>query len=352
MAKKGYHVVGLMSGTSLDGLDLALCRFYRYRDHWKYEILLATTYKYSDEWKENLTTASTLNAREFLLLHKTYGRYLGAAVKRFLGKRLHADLVASHGHTIYHQPESGLTFQLGDGASLASGCGITTVSDFRTMSVAMGGQGAPLVPAGDELLFGGYDVCLNLGGFANISYRRGNSRIAFDICPVNIVLNRLAAQKGLEYDPGGCLGRNGTPHEALINRLNGLPFYAQTGPKSLGREWLEEYFLPVLDQFDVALDDKFRSVYEHIFHQVGRYLKSFPSCRVLVTGGGAFNDFLVEGLEKPGVRLVIPDRELIKYKEALVFAFLGLLRYRNEVNCMASVTGSVKDLSTGIIHRT
>lgn len=350
MTMHEYHVAGLMSGTSLDGLDLALCKFYKKRNLWHYRLLHADTYAYSDQWKKNLIKAPGLSAQKFLMLHKSYGHYLGSAVKKFLGHDLHAELIASHGHTIFHQPESGLTFQLGDGASLASSCGITTVSDFRTLNVAMGGQGAPLVPVGDELLFGAYDICLNLGGFANISYRRDNKRVAFDICPVNIVLNRLAAQKGLDYDAEGRLGRMGKLHEKLVSRLNNLPYYEQTGPKSLGREWVERCFIPVIDKTDIALEDKLRSVYEHIVCQVSRCLKSFSSPGVLVTGGGVFNNFLMERLDMLDVRFVIPDQKIIKYKEALIFAFLGLLRYRNEVNCLASVTGCKNDLSSGIIH--
>lgn len=194
MAKKTYHVVGLMSGTSLDGLDLAFCQYYRYRGKWNYQIIHAATFGYSVEWLEKLNRAAGLDAENFLMLHRDYGRYLGLVVNQFLNKGFQADLVASHGHTVFHQPESGLTFQLGDGASIAAGCGVTTISDFRILDVAHGGQGAPLVPAGDELLFGEYDVCLNLGGFANISYNSGNRRIAFDICPVNIILNRLARE--------------------------------------------------------------------------------------------------------------------------------------------------------------
>ncbi len=344
------QVVGLMSGTSLNGLDIALCKFQKFHDNWQYKILHAETYEYSADWKQKLTKASDMNARDFLLLHHSYGQYLGDSVNRFLGYHLNAGLVASHGHTIFHQPESGLTFQLGDGAALASCCGITTVSDFRTQNVAMGGQGAPLVPLGDELLFGEYDACLNLGGFANISYRHENTRIAFDICPVNIILNRLAKQQDLDYDPDGRLGQAGKSNEKLVAQLNNLPYYVKKAPKSLGREWLEQYFIPILDQSGIDLKDKLRSVYEHIFYQINRCIKVFSFRSILVTGGGVCNGFLLEGLKKTGARLIIPDERLIRYKEALIFAFLGLLRYRNEVNCHASATGSRKDLSTGIIH--
>lgn len=350
MAHHKYQVVGLMSGTSLDGLDLTLCKFQKFHRNWQYEILYADTYEYSAGWKQKLTKASDLDARDFILLHQTYGQYLGDAVNRFLGNHLNAELVASHGHTVFHQPESGLTFQLGDGAALASCCGITTVSDFRTLNVAMGGQGAPLVPLGDELLFGEYDACLNLGGFANISYRHENTRIAFDICPVNIILNRLAGQQDLDYDPDGRLGRAGKSNEKLVNQLNDLAYYTKEAPKSLGREWLEQYFIPALNQSGIDLQDKLRSVYEHIFYQIGRCIKAFSFRSILVTGGGVCNGFLLEGLKKTGARLIIPDERLIRYKEALIFAFLGLLRYRNEVNSQASATGSRKDLSTGIIH--
>lgn len=352
MPKKYYTVVGIMSGTSLDGIDLVLCRFHQLQRKWHYQIIKAATYEYTSVWKTRLNEAAFLDAGSFLVLHQEYGRYIGEQVISFLGKnRLHVDLVASHGHTIFHQPEKGLTFQLGSGAAIAAQCGMTTVSDFRTLDVALGGQGAPLVPVGDELLFSSYAFCLNLGGFANISHRKDLVRIACDICPVNIVANLLAQRRGMEYDRDGLMGGSGKIIPGLVEELNNLGFYAKPAPKSLGREWVETTFLPVLDRYVLSAEDLLRSVYEHIAIQISSYINRCEAGEVLVTGGGAFNRFLMDLLQhKSGSVLILPGEQLVKFKEALIFAFLGMLRYRHEINCLASVTGAKADSSSGIIH--
>jgi anhydro-N-acetylmuramic acid kinase len=352
MADREYLVAGMMSGTSLDGMDLILSRFYKGTGHWRFTIEKALTIDYTGNWKERLEHAAGLDAETFIMLHQEYGRFIGAGISQFLMEHgLSAELIASHGHTIFHQPGKGLTFQLGDGASVASQCNLTTVSDFRTLDVALGGQGAPLVPVGDELLFPQYRYCLNLGGFANISCNRDGKRIAWDICPVNIVLNTLARELGQDYDAFGKSGRQGLPNIDLISELNKLAFYSITGPKSLGREWVETMYMPVLSKFNIPLEDLMRSVYEHTAIQIGRCMNRPGEGEALVTGGGAFNTFLMERIsEQTCIRLVIPDTQLVKFKEALIFAFLGLLRFRNETNCLASVTGAKKDSSSGIIH--
>ena len=349
---RDYLVVGMMSGTSLDGIDLILSRFHKRPDRWHFTIEKALTIDYSGDWKKRLELAAGLDAETFIMLHQEYGRFIGASISRFLSEQgLSADLIASHGHTIFHQPGKGLTYQLGEGASIASQCKLTTVSDFRTLDVALGGQGAPLVPVGDALLFPQYRYCLNLGGFANISCNRDGRRIAWDICPVNIVLNTLSRRSGQDYDLGGKAGRQGLPNDDLISELNNLGFYSVTGPKSLGREWVETTYMPVLEKYDIPLEDLMRSVYEHTAIQIGKCMNSPGAGEALVTGGGAFNTFLMERIsDRARVRLVIPDDRLVKFKEALIFAFLGLLRFRNEINCLASVTGARKDSSSGIIH--
>jgi anhydro-N-acetylmuramic acid kinase len=352
MKERAYSVVGMMSGTSLDGMDLILCRFSRNQGQWVFAILKTVTCEYTPAWRRNLTLAASISTEDFLLLHHEYGRFIGDQIRNFLAENdLTADLVASHGHTIFHQPSRGLTFQLGEGSSIATGCNITTVSDFRTLDVALGGQGAPLVPVGDELLFSQYRYCLNLGGFANISTRHHGIRIAWDICPVNIVLNSLAQRSGHEFDAGGEAGRRGVQDENLVKELNELDYYAQSGPKSLGREWVETCFMPILDKYSLSVEDLTRSVYEHIVFQIGQLIGKFGEGTLLVTGGGTFNTFLMEKMiEKLNATLVIPDEQIVKFKEALIFAFLGLLRYRNEINCLASVTGARRDSSSGIIH--
>lgn len=349
--KNNFSVTGMMSGTSLDGMDLVLCRF-SLENTWKYEVIASETYEYTPEWKDRLTGAPSLGAEGFILLHQEYGRFIGEQVKRFLntcGQK--ADLVASHGHTIFHQPDRRMTFQLGEGAAIAATCGITTVSDFRTFDVALGGQGAPLVPIGDDLLFSEYRYCLNLGGFANVSTRSGGMRLAFDVCPVNIVLNALALQAGREYDAGGAMGRSGTPDYGLANQLDRLAFYAVKGPKSLGREWVESTFMPLLESAGLSLEDRMSTVYEHIARQIGACIAPYGSGEMLVTGGGAFNTYLLERISAhTPVKLVVPGENLVKFKEAVVFAFLGLLRFRHETNSLASVTGALRDSASGVVH--
>jgi anhydro-N-acetylmuramic acid kinase len=349
---KHFTVVGMMSGTSLDGMDLVLARFSRKKEVWQYEILKAETTEYSAGWKKKLSTAPGMYAEEFMLLHNEYGSYVGRKVKEFLSDvTIRADLVSSHGHTIFHQPGRRFTFQLGSGIHIANESGITTVCDFRTQDVALGGQGAPLVPVGDRLLFGGYSFCLNLGGFANISKESRGSRIACDICPVNIVANELAARMEMEFDRDGMAGRKGKVIHQLVNDLNNLDFYRQTGPKSLGREWIESVFMPVIDRYQASAEDLLRSLYEHIAVQISSYINAYESGNVLLTGGGALNTYLVELIrEKSKSAIEVPDDLLVKFKEALIFAFLGLLKYRNEVNCYASVTGALYDSSSGTVY--
>jgi anhydro-N-acetylmuramic acid kinase len=345
-----YRVLGIMSGTSLDGLDLALCRFTLSDKQWTYSIDKAATIPYPDPWFRRLEQAHTLDARSFLMLHKEFGRYIGEKVNAYLNDSTRPDLIASHGHTIFHTPSQGLTFQMGDGAVLAAECGITTVCDFRSLDVALGGQGAPLVPAGDEMLFGSYDFCLNLGGFANISFRKNGRRLAYDICPVNILLNALSRKLGLPFDRDGKAGRSGKIIDEILTFLDSESYYQAPPPKSLGREWLEQHILPHIDTKNYPVPDLLRTVYQHVATQISSNLSGDPSCKVLITGGGAYNQFLLEKIrENTLCNLVLPDDLLIQFKEALIFAFLGVLRMRNEINSLASVTGARQDSSTGLV---
>jgi anhydro-N-acetylmuramic acid kinase len=325
---KSQLAVGMMSGTSLDGLDLALCEFSLQSTGWRYKIIKADTIAYSKEWREKLTSAPGYTALEIMSLHSEYGRYIGREVKKFLGKSvLKAELICSHGHTIFHQPENGFTFQLGDGSAIAAASGITTICDFRNLNVALGGQGAPLVPVGDEILFGEYHYCLNLGGISNISYQLKRKRVAYDICPVNMILNHISNELDMEYDKDGLAGRKGTIHNGLLEKLNSLNFYKESAPKSLGREWLESEFLPVVNKSSTKTADKLRTIYEHIAIQISSSMESKANKSVLVTGGGAFNLFLLELIKsKTRHQIIVPDSLLVNYKEALIFAFLGVLR--------------------------
>jgi anhydro-N-acetylmuramic acid kinase len=352
--KNSIKAVGLMSGTSLDGLDLVAVGFWQTGEKWNFHIEAAETVDYSAEWKNRLKNAPELSGEELIQLHTEYGRFLGNETKRFIAQNhFQPDIIASHGHTIFHQPEKGFTFQAGSGFEIAAVSGITTIADFRSGDVALGGQGAPLVPVGDRHLFSEYEYCLNLGGFANISFEKNGKRIAFDLCPVNIILNHFAEKQGFAFDKNGEMGRKGKVNSALLNKLNQLDFYHAEPPKSLGREWVEKVFMPVLNDFEITEEDKLRTVYEHIAQQIAGIIGGGTDKgggKMLVTGGGAFNAFLIELISgKTPVELVIPAKEIVNFKEALIFAFLGVLRLKDQINCFASVTGAKKDSCSGVV---
>lgn len=347
---QNYLSIGCMSGTSLDGLDLAACHF-TFDTSWKFEILKAVIIPYSHKWISKLSTAAELKVLEFTLLNNEYGKFIGKQVAEFCidlpGK---PDLVASHGHTIFHQPDKRLTLQIGNGAVVAAFSGLPTVCDFRNLDVALKGQGAPLVPIGDELLFGEYEICLNLGGIANLSYREDGERKAFDICPSNMAFNHFIKELGYEYDLDGNLGRTGKVQEELLDLLNSLEYYQQIGPKSLGLEWFKLEFLPLIYSFQLAPEDILRTLYEHVSDQLALAVDQFPKGQILITGGGAHNVFLIELFsEKTKHKTIVPSSQIIDFKEAVIFAFLGVLRFRNEVNCLKSVTGAHHDHSGGTI---
>ena len=349
--QKDPNILGIMSGTSLDGLDLAICSFWEGGDKWIYRMHAAETIPYTDAWKSLLQSAPYMSGIELLNLHQDYGQFIADTASRFMEtSALEVDLIASHGHTIFHQPEAGFTMQAGDPQVIATATGITTAGDFRKLDILLGGQGAPLVPVGDHYLFGEYDFCLNLGGFANISYMLDDRRLARDICPVNIVLNHLAAELDLPYDREGFAGRSGNLSETLLQRLNGIAYYQGSGPGSLGREWVESEFMTVIRDFSLPVTDILRTVYEHISMQIAKQVRR--GAKVLVTGGGAYNPFLVERIrEVSRGNIIVPSSDLIEYKEAIVFAFLGWLRLNRRINCFASVTGASRDSCCGVLYR-
>jgi len=352
MKPGNFHidVVGLMSGTSLDGLDLC-CVHFDFDGSWKYHIVKAESVDYPEDLRQRLATAQTMSALEYARLHSDYGLYLGDQVRDFIARNaLRVDLVASHGQTIFHQPSVRFTGQIGSGAGIAAVTGIDTVCDFRTTDVALGGQGAPLVPIGDAVLFGDYDYCLNLGGFSNISYAEGSKRLAYDISPVNYVLNAYAGKLGMAYDRDGETARSGQVSTALLDALNALPFYTQAGPKSLGREWVEAEVYPLIESFGLPVEDVLATFVEHVAVQVGRHVRGG---RVLVTGGGARNRYLIERMQAlaPQVQYVVPDALTIDFKEALIFALLGALYMADRPNCLASVTGAVRDNIGGCLYK-
>lgn len=358
------RAIGLMSGTSLDGLDVCCCTFRREAGKWSFAIDCAKGYSYPEEMKYKLGTgAQRMSALEFITFHSAYGKFLGERVNEFMQEfGVKPDIIASHGHTIFHEPQKKVMFQIGDGAAIAAETGISTVSDFRRLDIMLGGQGAPLVPIGDRLLFADYDYCLNIGGFSNISFEQEGRRIAFDISPVNYVINHYCRRIGLEFDRDGEIARQGAICQELLEELNGMDFYHQSGPKSLGREWVETLVYPMLERYGLSLEDMLRTFYEHAAYQVSRVVKAHPSHlshpslsaagKMLITGGGAFNTFLVERIDALcPCEIVIPDRQIIEYKEALIFAFLGALYVADEPGCLASVTGAREDNIGGMMFK-
>jgi anhydro-N-acetylmuramic acid kinase len=345
-------LLGMMSGTSLDGVDIIVCNFNDSNNAFVYEILASETFEYSEEWNKKLQNAEKLNGQQLILLHNEYGRYLGFLAKDFIEKhKVIPSLIASHGHTIFHQPEIKLTYQIGSGAEIAQVTGITTVCDFRSQDVAFGGQGAPLVPIGDELLFSNYEACINLGGFANISFKKENTRIAFDISPCNILLNRIAQGVGLLFDKNGELGKAGIANKEMLHQLGKIPYYEAEPPKSLGKEWLEQYVIPIENSFDIPEVDLLRTYYEHISDCVAKTLLKYNIKNALLTGGGAFNTFLIERVkDKCKSDIIIPDNQLIEFKEALIFALLGYLRVSEKPNTIKEVTGASTELSAGVVY--
>lgn len=347
-----YKVVGLMSGTSLDGVDLAFCEF-RFDDQWHFKISCAETIEYPYEWSRRLPDLMKSDAETLIRTDREYGRYLGLITKDFIERnRIQPDFIASHGHTIFHQPHKGFTLQIGDGNSISALTGLPVVFDFRSGDVALGGQGAPLVPIGDRLLFPEFDLCLNLGGIANISFEHDKNRIAFDICPANIPLNYLASIAGLPFDKDGLIARQGKINTILLNDLTRLGFYKILPPKSLGREWIDREFIPLLKSFADTVENKARTVSEHIAEQIAAVVNPLKKEKMLITGGGAKNSLLTELISsKINTHVIIPEEKIIDYKESLIFAFLGVLRWRNEINILSSVTGASTDSSGGIIAR-
>lgn len=360
-----YRAIGLMSGSSLDGLDIAYVHFHEKAGTWIFDVEHADCHPYPEEWIKKLQSAAQLKAVDYQLLHTAFGHYLGDQVNKFINKyhlQYQVQLIASHGHTVFHLPAQKMTAQIGDGAAIAASTGITVVSDLRALDVALGGQGAPIVPVGDVMLFSEYPYCLNLGGIANISFHSAGTCISFDVCPANRVLNLLAAQIGKPYDDQGRMAANGNVNEDLLTILNSLSFYQEPFPKSLSNTFGNDLVFPLIMKEEPNLENALRTYSEHIAIQINRAIKRIKGslkinpdlpAKMLVTGGGAYNAFLMQKIRQEttalNVELWVPDDKTIQYKEALVMALLGVLRWRQENNVMASVTGASRDSIGGAL---
>lgn len=352
---KRYTGIGLMSGTSLDGIDLAYCEFSDDQGKWHFELLASETIPYDEQWYARLRCLDEQDARTFARTHVYYGHLLGRTLRDFIIRNeLKPQFVACHGQTIFHQPEKNFTAQIGDGETIVAYLQCPLVTNFRNKDVAMGGQGAPLVPFGEHHLFSSHQLFLNLGGIANLSH--GGK--AFDVVPCNMALNWLAnfLDPPQALDREGAAARSGNLDYALYDALEHFPWYAQAGPKSLGTEWFEEHILPVLSHCTSPVEDRLKT---YVFHVVSRITVALRDLQVrnlpmMVTGGGAHNVYLMEELQKSlaglGVTLEALHHAVIDFKEAVIFSFLGLQTLLGQPNILASVTGAHLDVCGGSIH--
>lgn len=354
---KTYKILGLMSGTSLDGLDLAYCHFTGEKGAWTFDIVKTKSISYADKQQNELKDAIKLGAEDLFQLHNSFGTWLGEQAHDFIEKnQLDVDYIASHGHTTHHRPERGFTVQIGSGQHLANASGHEVICDFRTNDVALGGQGAPLVPIGDQLLFHEYDFCLNLGGISNVSFDVKGKRIAYDIGLANMILNYITRKIDLEYDKGGALASSGTINQEMLQKLNALKYYLLPHPKSIGYEWFLEKVVPIVDSTKASTEDLLHTSIHHICEKIAQQIHQNtikPGQKLLVTGGGALNTFLIDILtNKLGLetKIVVPEKKLIDFKEAMVFAFMGALRAEKQINVLRSVTGASQNSSSGVFY--
>jgi anhydro-N-acetylmuramic acid kinase len=350
-----YKVIGVMSGSSLDGLDIAYVHFYETGGKWSYEIIAAKCYPYSGELKDELSKSMHLSALQYQLLNSRYGKYIGQQVNRFINVynlQHKVDLVASHGHTVFHLPEFNMTAQIGDGSAIASQIHLPVVSDLRSLDIAFGGQGAPIVPIGEKLLFKEYDCFLNIGGIANISFNKDGAFVAFDVCPANRVLNMLANEKNVEFDDRGKIAASGKTDQQLLQELNNLEYNGKPYPKSLDNSFGTDIIYPLIKKSAISVEDALHTYIEYICIQVRNALNR-KHAKLLITGGGAFNDFLIQqlrtSLDNTGIEIKVPDEKLVQYKEALIMALIGTLRWREEYNVLASVTGASQNSIGGAL---
>jgi anhydro-N-acetylmuramic acid kinase len=357
-----YHVIGLMSGSSLDGLDIVYTILEEIGGKWGFSIEAEQCVAYDDTWRKQLQHPLQLTATDFLLLHSRFGHFIGEQVNQFIdAHNLHHKIhfIASHGHTAIHQPGERTTFQIGDGAAIAAATSLPVITDLRSLDVALGGQGAPIVPIGEKLLFPQHQLFLNIGGIANLSYHN-HSAVAFDVCPANRVLNALAARAGDLYDHGGETARKGMVDEKLLNLLNSQDYYSKSYPKSLANEFGADLLMQLIDAAGLSTADALATYVSHIAQQVQLAVADIQSNHpgetinhLLVTGGGAFNHYLMEQLTNAlgsvGVNVEVPHDYVVRNKEALIMALIGTLRWREETNVLHSVTGASRDSIGGAL---
>ncbi len=341
-----YKVIGIMSGSSLDGLDIAYCSLEENGGNWSYTIENAICVPFDTILYTQLNTITNLTVPEFMQLHTHFGRWIGLQLNNFIAQfelehKVH--LIASHGHTAYHFPANATTVQIGCGAAIAATTNLPVVNDLRAMDMAFGGQGAPIVPICEQLLFKNYNAFINIGGISNITINNGEIITAFDVCAANRILNVLANELGQPFDDEGELASAGTINQNLLQALNNLPYYTKPSPKSLGNEFGLQTVIPLIKQFNDSTINNLATYTEHIIFQLTQAINTNKvTGKVLVTGGGAFNKFLIESLQNQCRQIVVevPDALTINYKESLAMAIMGALRWREENNTIKTATGA------------
>ncbi len=354
--KSNYTIIGIMSGTSLDGIDITCTEYIWKENLWRFDLKYCKTYKYSKELTESLKNAPLHSATDLIQLDKQLGKLFGECVllflEEFLINKQNIHAIASHGHTVFHQPEKGFTYQIGCGTNIALTTNLPVINDFRTKDVLLGGQGAPLVPIGDFQLFNSIaDGFLNIGGISNISYFQNQRIQAYDICPGNLPLNLLINTMGKPYDNQGEIAASGNVNIALLEALNSLDFYTQNPPKSLGIEWINECFSPVIEHFEDSIANKLATICAHIGIQIGKITTHQKIKKLLITGGGAHNSHLISCISANfNGEIIIPKNQIIEFKEAIIFGFLGALYLEKRVNCLKDVTGAFRNSCSGVLH--
>lgn len=381
------YIVGLMSGTSLDGVDAALIKILDGKDGLQIELVKYLSVPYSRELKEQL---GELCIPEMARINKISGMnmYLAEIFSEVTLKVVQQAgltpsdilLVSSHGQTIFHQPvpinmegrDIISTLQIGDISVLAERTGITTVGDFRTRDMAVGGSGAPLVPYADYMLFANENygrVIVNIGGIANITVlSKGGTAadvIAYDTGPGNMIIDAFVswATAGREFfDRNGKIARQGTVNERWLNKLLEHTYFEQNYPKSTGREMFGVHFARELwqeaESLFMSLEDRIATVTaltaKTIAKEILNHGKSAHIKEVLISGGGRFNQTLfnriqeylskeisVVGIEEYGMNA--------DAKEAVIFALLGYQCFKKRTNNLPTATGATKEVVMGKI---
>ncbi|MGB0167057.1 MAG: anhydro-N-acetylmuramic acid kinase [Luteibaculum sp.] len=345
-----WKALGIMSGSSLDGLDLALSEYTLNQEKWSFKILHRDSIELPDNLKELLKTSTSLSGEDLVLLDITYGKWIASQLGDFLADYPKPDVVGLHGHTVFHKPDLGYSLQIGSADHVAASVSCPVVSNFRQKNIALGGQGAPLVPIGDFHLFNDFDACVNLGGICNTTLLNRQDLLAWDISACNQVFNFLAHEMGQAFDKDGVIALSGSLDEDLLQALNRLSYYDLKAPKSIGNHWVKENFIPLVQRAKSSVPDKMHTVQRHLVDRICTELKSYGVKKALLTGGGAHNANFVQRLRDQGdIEFIVPEKQIVDFKEAIIFGFLALLRILCKENILSSYTNSKFNLSGGSI---